>query len=373
MRRLLALDGGGIRGIVALEVLQRIEALARERHGAGRTDFVLADYFDFIGGTSTGAIIAALLAWGLPVARVRELYRELGPRIFRRRALWNAWRTKFHATGLTDFLRTTFREDSGSDARLGSPRLRTGLLVVLRNGSTGSVWPLTNHPATKFNRVREGRVSNLDLPLWQVIRASAAAPTFFPTETIVVHDRDGRPHNFEFIDGGVSAYNNPAFLLFCVTTLPEYGIGWPVGVDELRLFSVGTGRIEETYQTGELGRINRIGGALRVLRALGDGVAEQQDVLCRLAGRCELGSEIDAELGALLHRETGLAGGPPAFRYFRYNHTFTSDELEAARRLMRTRSPFSLDAVAAVPLLESIGRDYAARAVRREHFGAPES
>ena len=63
--RLLAFDGGGIRGLFSLEVARRIEALLRERHG--RPDLVLADHFHYLGGTSTGAIIATFLSWGLPV------------------------------------------------------------------------------------------------------------------------------------------------------------------------------------------------------------------------------------------------------------------------------------------------------------------
>jgi patatin-like phospholipase/acyl hydrolase len=62
-KKLLALDDGGIRGVITLEVLQRIESMLAQQLGAGDT-FVLADYFDHIGGTSTGAVIAAGLAKG---------------------------------------------------------------------------------------------------------------------------------------------------------------------------------------------------------------------------------------------------------------------------------------------------------------------
>ena len=56
-KKLLALDGGGIRGVITLEVLRRLESLLAKHLGAG-DEFVLADYFDYIGGTSTGAVIA---------------------------------------------------------------------------------------------------------------------------------------------------------------------------------------------------------------------------------------------------------------------------------------------------------------------------
>ena len=57
-KKILALDGGGIRGILTVEVLAKIESMLGHKLGRGN-DFVLADYFDFFAGTSTGAIIAA--------------------------------------------------------------------------------------------------------------------------------------------------------------------------------------------------------------------------------------------------------------------------------------------------------------------------
>ena len=75
---MLALDGGGVRGIVSIAFLERIEELLKERSGRG-DDFRLSDHFDLIGGTSTGAIIAAGLATGRTVAEVKDLYEELAP------------------------------------------------------------------------------------------------------------------------------------------------------------------------------------------------------------------------------------------------------------------------------------------------------
>ena len=65
--KLLACDGGGIRGIISVEILARIEAELRA--ASGKSDLVLADYFDYVSGTSTGAIIATLVARGLSVDR----------------------------------------------------------------------------------------------------------------------------------------------------------------------------------------------------------------------------------------------------------------------------------------------------------------
>ncbi len=73
-KRILALDGGGVRGIVSLAILERIEAILRERAPPpGSGPFRLAHYFDLIGGTSTGSIIAAGLALGFSVDEIRSL------------------------------------------------------------------------------------------------------------------------------------------------------------------------------------------------------------------------------------------------------------------------------------------------------------
>src|SRR2546429_647299 len=80
-KRMLSLDGGGVRGAIAIGFLERLESLIEEIEGR-RT--LLCDWFDFIGGTSTGAIIAGALALGYRAADVRKFYHALGPRVFRR-------------------------------------------------------------------------------------------------------------------------------------------------------------------------------------------------------------------------------------------------------------------------------------------------
>src|SRR5262249_35490618 len=79
-KRILSLDGGGIRGILTLEYLSAIENMLKKRSGSD--DCLLCDYFDLIGGTSTGSIIAAGLACGMSVARLKQLFRELGKGVF---------------------------------------------------------------------------------------------------------------------------------------------------------------------------------------------------------------------------------------------------------------------------------------------------
>src|SRR5947199_2591850 len=72
-KRILALDGGGLRGIFTLGILKSIEDVLRKRHGNDEA-FRLSDYFDLIAGTSTGAIIAATLAMGWSVDEIVNKY-----------------------------------------------------------------------------------------------------------------------------------------------------------------------------------------------------------------------------------------------------------------------------------------------------------
>src|SRR4051812_18889769 len=111
MKRILALDGGGIRGVFSLQILARLEQLFREQYKNDR--LVLRDVFDLIAGTSTGAIIAAFLKWGLPVAEIDRLYQDRGADMFARQPWHRRWRSKFRAETIAAFFRETFCEHDG--------------------------------------------------------------------------------------------------------------------------------------------------------------------------------------------------------------------------------------------------------------------
>jgi patatin-like phospholipase/acyl hydrolase len=231
-KRILALEGGGVRGIISLAYLERLEALLRERIGP---DLVLADYFDLIGGTSGGAIIATGLALGMPVAKLIDIYFNLASKGFRR-TIWSAyWAPKFRTGPLLEQI----REQVGVTT-LGSTAIRTGLAIVAKRIDTGSVWVFHNHPNGPFFDPH-GRdpdaVPNKDLLLSHLLRASTAAPTYFAPERLEV----ARGITGTFVDGGVSPHNNPALLLFLLATMRGYGFRWPIGADRLMLLSVGTG------------------------------------------------------------------------------------------------------------------------------------
>ncbi len=305
-KKLLALDGGGIRGVITLEVLAAMESMLRSALGRDES-FVLADYFDYIAGTSTGAVIGAGLARGMPVSELRERYLSMGSKMFKK-ALWpqRVW-NKYRADPLTAELQGVY----GKETTFGDPSLRTLLLMVLRNASTDSPWPLANNTGAKYNAPGHPDC-NLKLPLWQLVRGSAAAPVYFPAEEINLGRR-----KFVFVDGGVTPYNNPAFQLFLMATMKAYGLGWTTGEKEMLLISVGTGFSPKANENLKLSRMHVIYNTTSLPGAMMYGAMNQQDMLCRVFGRCKAGHVLDREIGDL-EAEDGTIG-QKLFTYARYN------------------------------------------------------
>ena len=355
-KRLLALDGGGIRGLIAIEILEQIETTLRAQTG-GNPAFVLADWFDYIAGTSTGAIIAACLSLGMPVAEVRRFYLDQGATMFGRARWRNLLRYRFESAPLAAALQTTL----GPDRTLGSDGLRTLLMVVLRNASTDSPWPLSNNPAARYND-RALPDCNLDLPLWQLVRASTAAPTYFPPEIVQVG-----PSRFVFEDGGVTPYNNPAFLLFLMATSAPYRLCWPTGADNMLLVSVGTGSIPGDRLSLAPRQMNLLYEVGAVPRALMFAALNQQDMLCRMFGHTLAGPPIDGELGHMQGAQD--SGLPKLFTYVRYNAELTRPGLDALGLPgIDPAQVQRLDGVRFMPALMQLGRAAAAAQVRGDHF-----
>jgi uncharacterized protein len=361
-KRILSLDGGGIRGVFTLQILGRIEAIFRER--SGRPGLVLADEFDLIAGTSTGAIIAAMLSWGLSVADIERLYVEESSRMFIKSSWSERWKTRYTAQFITEFFQRFFSEDGRGrrPALLGTRRLRTLVLLVMRNATTGSAWPVTNNPRAEFNDPRRGDC-NLKIPLWQLVRASTAAPTFFPPEQIRFGENE-----FIFVDGGITPYNNPALIAYLTATLPRYRIGWETGVDKLELVSVGTGHVRTRLTKQQAVSVNLLDAAMHVIPALMQSAAVEQDLLCRAIGDCSWGEPVDAEIGALTEEgDKPSPRGERKFRYVRYDHRFTPEE-GAAMRSGGHSDPFALDNLALIPALRALGREFAAANVKPGHL-----
>jgi len=104
---LLSVDGGGIRGVLSLGILRRIEAILKAQSG-GRDDFRLSHYFDYIAGTSTGGIIAAGLSVGMSVDEILTFYKEAGAQMFVKANLLRRLRYKFESEPLAEKLKEVF-------------------------------------------------------------------------------------------------------------------------------------------------------------------------------------------------------------------------------------------------------------------------
>jgi len=365
-KRILALDGGGIRGIYSLLVLQRIEEIFREERGNPR--LVLRDCFDFFAGTSTGAIIATLLAWGLRVDDILDLYRRRGAAMFTKVGLLDRKDSAYASGPLEQVFQELVGAETLGTAKLwhpADPARQKVILVIMRNATTGSAWPVCNHPAAKYN-ARDRANCNLEVPLWQLLRGSTAAPTFFRPQAITLGGRTDL-----FVDGGMTPYNNPALIAALMATLPAYGINWPAGPADLHLVSIGTLIRRTTLKktklplVGELMTTGFVDSVVFAASALLDAVAIEQDLLCRVLGQCVHGEPIDREIGDL-HAASLLAPAEKKFRYVRYNEVLAETTVKAIET--RTRQPFGLDNLALIPELTALGTAYAREHVRREHF-----
>jgi uncharacterized protein len=372
-KKLLALDGGGIRGAMTIEILADIEAKLRaQRIAEGRMQasdkFVLADYFDYIAGTSTGGIIASCLSWGMSADEIRAFYETNGETMFDSASIQKKLTSNIYCDKkLAEKLQEVFSQD-GSPATLGAEKLQTLLMMVMRNASTDSPWWVCNNPAAKYNRPERRDAPkqdcNLDIPLWQLIRASTAAPVFFPPEKVLFGNRD-----FEFVDGGITPHNNPAFQLFIMATSEPYQLNWPTGEDKMLIVSIGTGASPDTdmsFFTKLLGK-NYVYQATHIPNHLMYAALNEQDMLCRVFGKCLSGAKLDNEVQDLIGK-SGPAN-PKLFTYMRYNAELTRKGLDdLGLPNIDPESVRKLDAVENIKELQAVGKAVATRDVNIAHF-----
>ena len=354
-RKLLALDGGGIRGIITIEVLGRIESLLQQALGGDDT-FVLSDYFDYIAGTSTGAIIATCLALGKRVDWIRNFYLTSGKEMFDPAFLLQQYYYKYR----DDKLASLLRAELGDITTLGSDKLETLLLLIMRNATTDSPWPISNNPRAKYNDVTRADC-NLNFPLWQLVRASTAAPTYFPPELIDVGNKQ-----FIFVDGGVTMYNNPAFQLFLMATTEPYNLQWPASEKDMLLVSIGTGTSASANVNLKVGELNLLFNARSIPAALMYAAQIEQDFLCRVFGKCLFGEILDREVGSMIGKHGPVE--PKLFTYVRYNADLSREGLNDLHLLkVRPEDVQKLDTVDHVNDLQLVGKAAAER-VNMDHF-----
>ncbi|MCB9453971.1 MAG: patatin-like phospholipase family protein [Anaerolineaceae bacterium] len=220
--KILSIDGGGIRGIIPAMAMDAIER---------RTGKPIAELFDLIAGTSTGGILALALTRpgedGKPkyaAAEGIQIYEREGHRIFSR----SAWRRVQTLNSLSDEKYPSQSVEAVLKEYLGDARLRealTDVLVTAYETERRSPW---------FFRSQRAKVRpDYDFPMWQVARATSAAPTYFEAFKITT---EGVEEYYSLIDGGVFA-NNPTMCAFvdARTRFPE--------INDFMVVSLGTGEL----------------------------------------------------------------------------------------------------------------------------------
>lgn len=207
--RVLSLDGGGAKGFYTLGVLREVEALAGKP---------LHQHFDLVFGTSTGAIIAALLALGKDVDEIYQLYKTHVPKIMGQ-FLPAAKSRKLQKVGDTIF------EDQKFDA------FKTKIGIVATNYDT-KVPRIFKTSATQAYTGHRGFVAAWGCTISDAVQASCSAYPFFNKKIIKFPNED----NFVLIDGGYCA-NNPT-LYAIIDAL----VALETPRDQLRVLSIGVGK-----------------------------------------------------------------------------------------------------------------------------------
>jgi predicted acylesterase/phospholipase RssA len=210
----LAIDGGGIRGVMVARALAILEDhLGQSSHQS----------FRLCAGTSTGSIISAGVGAGLTAARIHQLYIEMGATIFRRNwrsVLWPLSRYRYPNGPALAALKSALGERTMGDYWTADPPSD----VVITAFDL-----VTNH--TCF--IKPWKPEYAGWPVTRAVLASSSVPTYFP----VVEGR--------YVDGGVGSYANPCYI---AAYEARYILGWDPA--ETTLISLGTGRDPQTLQPG---------------------------------------------------------------------------------------------------------------------------
>jgi predicted acylesterase/phospholipase RssA len=217
MRRILSIDGGGIRGIIPAVVLAALER---------QTGRPVRESFDFIAGTSTGAVLTAGLVAGISAAEIVRLYERRSVEVFRRVPLVSTLRRIVTGSMYdTATLHRVIRDELGTEAR--DWRLNDApidVLVTAKRLSDGMPWYFVrDSPA---NSCRAG-----DYLLADAVTASAAAPTYLPPWPMAGIG--------ELVDGGTGVAGNPVYQA-CVEAFEFTDAYRP---SDSIVVSLGTGRL----------------------------------------------------------------------------------------------------------------------------------
>jgi len=308
-KRILALDGGGVRGAISVAFLEEIEAVLSKHL---QRPVHLGNWFDLIGGTSTGAIIAGALAMGFTTADIKRFYFELAPKVFKR-PFWRivGLQAKFDARALRKEI-----DDIVGQITLGSEQLNTGFCLISKRMDTGSPWILANNSRARYwetNTGEDGFTGNKHYPLANLVRASTAAPFYFEPEELPIVEGEEPGY---FVDGGVTPHNNPSLMLFLMTILDAYKIGWTAKPEQLTIVSIGTGSHRDRVIPEELGMGRSTRLAISALKSLMNDVQTFVLTQMQYLGECPMPWWINSEIEDLAKEKPP---GGKMFRFLRYD------------------------------------------------------
>ena len=347
-KRVLALDGGGVKGIITIAFLEKIEEILRERSGRGK-DFRLCEYFDLVGGTSVGSLLATLIALGHSMAEIRTMFEDWTPQIFRH-SRWAipVLSPRFSSRGLRRRAKELLGEQTLEDNDL-----KTGLAIVTKRIDTGSPWVLSNNPHAKYWNDPEDfkHLGNRHFRIADLVCASTAAPYYFAPKRIRMVPKTTRPQEVGlFVDGGVSPYNNPALMLFMMAGIKGYNFNWNLGAENLFIVSVGTGSYRMGLTPNWLMRWFPPYFAVKAIHGLAADCDQLSLILLQWLSRPGRPWLINSELGTMEGELLAAAGGraDPLLSFMRYDskldvnwlresleRTFSHGFIEGIKRLDR--------------------------------------
>jgi hypothetical protein len=396
-KRVLALDGGGVRGAITVAFLERMEEVFSQHYGK---QVRLGNHFNLIGGTSTGAIISGALALGYRASQVREFYTALAPLAFKRQR-WSIpiLSAKFDVRGLRNEI-----EKIVGDLDLQSDQIITGLCVVTKRIDTGSPWILANNPAAPYWEDGPGHDGNKRYKLATLVRASTAAPSFFDPEILPISGRTEQlsdaaatplehslptrfmqsllerigwrekavpsPRDYGlFIDGGVTPHNNPSLALLQLTSFKAFKLCWPPGPENLSVTSVGTGTYRPRLKYEDLGFTRYVQLALHALMSLMTDAEMMVLAQMQWMGECPEPWVINSEIGTLAD------DGPPGGKLFRFVRYDVRLEQQWLRKELGVEVPEKdvvrfrgMDDPGIVKSIYELARLAAVKQIKPEHF-----
>ncbi|MEM9433027.1 MAG: patatin-like phospholipase family protein [Pseudomonadota bacterium] len=298
--RILALQGGGLRGIVSAAALCRLEELGQRAYGES---YQLSDSYDLVGGTSVGAVLAVAIALGLPTRQMVGFFLDQAPKGFRRR--------RFAVPGLHHMfdaseLRRNFACATNGH-RLLDRNLKTGLCVVVKSLSCGTPLMLSN-ATTGDGVVASAQVLRRDIALDDLLRATTAAPGLFdPVCLPVGPSRTGAPNAGQAlcVDGGLSPFNDPSYLLTRLATHTELCPRWARRTVDVT--AIGTGQGSPYKAASKLLRRPAASLAIDALQSMvADGVAQTEALMTQMQGCSVSYRKYDLDLGTQSLESSGL-------------------------------------------------------------------